>query len=80
MKHKYYIMYRYASSVCQMYIIANNELEAIKEFERRRKKFYHHHSYFLGCSLEPSALAWDSERIEAMQKKLAKENVHIKTH
>jgi hypothetical protein len=70
MKRKYYIMYRYASSVCQMYIIANNELDAIREFEKRRKKFHYHHSHFLGCSLKFTDYAWDSDRIEAMRKLL----------
>ena len=69
-KRKYYIMYSYASSICQMYIIANNELEAIRQFEQRRKKFDYHHSHFLGCSLDMCAFAWGSDRIEAMRKLL----------
>jgi hypothetical protein len=53
-----------------MYIIANNELEAIRQFEQRRKKFDYHHSHFLGCSLDMCAFAWGSDRIEAMRKLL----------
>ena len=69
MKHKYYVMYRYASSVCQYVVISENEIEAIKTFESQRKKFAYHHSHFMGCSLSPCAFAWDAQRISAMRKK-----------